>query len=97
MQAQAQAPAQTFVQVDNGLTRTVYDLGWRLWQFKTDPQVQAQIRLVLTSKPRGREEGKLRIGRLRAGLVWELFATTCPEQGFSAVDVVSFYFGRGAF
>ena len=37
------------------------------------------------------------VGVTRAGIVYELFFTTLPQQGFTACDVVELYLHRGAF
>ena len=40
---------------------------------------------------------KSRIGATREGIVYELFFTRLPQQGFTASDVVELYLHRGAF
>ncbi len=40
---------------------------------------------------------KSRVGSTRAGIVYELFFTNLPQQGFTASDVVELYLHRGAF
>jgi hypothetical protein len=40
---------------------------------------------------------KSRVGITRAGIVYELFFTNLPQQGFTASDVVELYLHRGAF
>jgi len=40
---------------------------------------------------------KSRIGRTRKGVVYELFFTHLPQDGFTASDVVALYLHRGAF
>jgi hypothetical protein len=42
-------------------------------------------------------EKKSRIGRTRKGVVYELFFTHLPQDGFTASDVVALYLHRGAF
>ena len=42
-------------------------------------------------------EKKSRIGRPRKGVVYELFFTQLPQDGFTASDVVALYLHRGAF
>lgn len=89
--------AETLIQADNGLIRTVYDAGWWPWKAKGTPQHQANVRIILTSTPHKGDKKKPSVGRIRQGLVWEMFATTCKEDGWSAVDVLTVYFGRGGF
>jgi hypothetical protein len=46
------------------------------------------------SEPRKK---KSPVGVTRAGVVYELFFTNLPPQGFTACDVVEVYLHRGAF
>ena len=41
--------------------------------------------------------GQAHVGITRAGVVYELFFTKLPQQGFTACDVVELYLHRGAF
>lgn len=54
-----------------------------------------RCRVVVATHPAGKT--KSRIGVERAGVVYELFFTTLPQQSFTAVDVVEWYLHRGAF
>jgi hypothetical protein len=52
-------------------------------------------RVVVATHPGGSK--KSRVGITRAGVVYELFFTNLPQQGFTASDVVELYLHRGAF
>ncbi len=54
-----------------------------------------QCRVVVATHPAGKK--KSRIGVTREGIVYELFFTRLPQQGFTASDVVELYLHRGAF
>jgi hypothetical protein len=52
-------------------------------------------RVVVATHPAGNK--KSRIGVTREGIVYELFFTRLPQQGFTASDVVELYLHRGAY
>jgi len=52
-------------------------------------------RVVVATHPAGKQKSP--VGVTRAGVVYELFFTTLPQQGFTACDVVELYLHRGAF
>jgi hypothetical protein len=52
-------------------------------------------RVVAATHPAGKKKSP--VGITRAGVVYELFFTTLPQQGFTACDVVELYLHRGAF
>jgi hypothetical protein len=52
-------------------------------------------RVVVASHPA--EKKKSPVGVTREGVVYELFFTNLPQQGFTACDVVELYLHRGAF
>jgi hypothetical protein len=52
-------------------------------------------RVVVATHPEGLKKSP--VGVTRAGIVYELFFTNLPQQGFSASDVVEIYLHRGAF
>jgi hypothetical protein len=52
-------------------------------------------RVVVATHPAGKK--KSRVGLTREGIVYELFFTRLPQQGFTASDVVEVYLHRGAF
>jgi hypothetical protein len=54
-----------------------------------------RCRVVVATHPAGKK--KSRVGLTRAGVVYELFFTSLPQQAFTAVDVVELYLHRGAF
>jgi len=54
-----------------------------------------KCRVVVATHPAGTQ--KSRVGVTRAGVVYELFFTTLPQQAFTACDVVELYLHRGAF
>jgi len=54
-----------------------------------------RCRVVVATHPAGKK--KSRVGVTREGIVYELFFTRLPQQGFTASDVVELYLHRGAF
>jgi hypothetical protein len=52
-------------------------------------------RVVVATHPAGNKKSP--VGVTRAGVVYELFFTTLPQQVFTASDVVELYLHRGAF
>lgn len=58
-------------------------------------------RVVVATHPidqaRKEKNKKKSVGATRAGVVYELFFTNLPQQGFTASDVVELYLHRGAF
>ncbi len=52
-------------------------------------------RVVVATHPAGKQKSP--VGVTRDGVVYELFFTTLPQQGFCASDVVELYLHRGAF
>jgi hypothetical protein len=52
-------------------------------------------RVIVATHPAGKKKSP--IGVTRAGVVYELFFTNLPQQGFTACDVVELYLHRGAF
>jgi hypothetical protein len=51
-------------------------------------------RVVIAPHPEGSKKSP--VGLTRAGVVYELFFTNLPHQGFTACDVVELYLHRGA-
>jgi hypothetical protein len=54
-----------------------------------------RCRVVVATHPVGNKKSP--VGVTRAGVVYELFFTALPHQGFTASDVVELYLHRGAF
>jgi hypothetical protein len=54
-----------------------------------------RCRVVVATHPAGNKKSP--VGVTRAGVVYELFFTALPQQGFTASDVVELYLHRGAF
>jgi hypothetical protein len=52
-------------------------------------------RVVVATHPAGKKKSP--VGVTRDGVVYELFFTNLPQQGFAASDVVELYLHRGAF
>jgi hypothetical protein len=52
-------------------------------------------RVVVATHPAGKKKSP--VGVTRDGVVYELFFSTLPQQGFTACDVVELYLHRGAF
>lgn len=54
-----------------------------------------RCRVVVATHPEGSKKSP--VGVTRAGVVYELFFSTLPQQAFTAADVVELYLHRGAF
>ncbi len=54
-----------------------------------------RCRVVVATHPTNKKKSP--VGVTRAGVVYELFFTNLPQQGFTASDVVELYLHRGAF
>jgi hypothetical protein len=83
-------PDQQMTHPESGICRALYDC----------PAVPIGVggtpcRVVVATHPAG--EKKSRVGRTRAGVVYELFLTALPQGAFTAADVVALYLHRGAF
>ncbi|HEX6483064.1 MAG TPA: hypothetical protein VF043_29830 [Ktedonobacteraceae bacterium] len=83
-------PDAHFSRPESALVRTLYDC----------PDVPVgktgcRCRIVVATHPA--TEKKSRIGHTLSGVVYELFFTHLPQDGFTASDVVALYLHRGAF
>jgi hypothetical protein len=91
VQARLHLPPDThFNHPESGLVRQLYDC----------PDVPlgktgCRSRVVVATHPAASK--KSRIGQTRKGVVYELFFTQLPQEGFTASDVVALYLHRGAF
>jgi hypothetical protein len=83
-------PDQSQQRPESQITRSLYDC----------PEVPVgsegvSCRVVVATHPAGNKKSP--VGVTRAGVVYELFFTRLPQQGFTASDVVELYLHRGAF
>jgi hypothetical protein len=83
-------PDQHVTHPESGICRALYDC----------PAVPIgaggqPCRIIVATHPAG--EQKSRVGRTRAGVVYELFLTALPQDAFTTADVVALYLHRGAF
>ncbi len=91
VQARLHLPPDQFQQrPESQMVRSLYDC----------PQVPVgpdglHCRVIVATHPAGKKKSP--VGITRAGIVYELFFTTLPQQGFTACDVVELYLHRGAF
>src|SRR6266567_6282222 len=91
VQSRLHLPAdQQFSRSESGLVRQLYDC----------PDVAVgpdgvHCRVVVATHPAASK--KSRIGHTRKGVVYEIFFTQLPQNGFTASDVVALYLHRGAF
>jgi hypothetical protein len=83
-------PDQSFSRPESELVRTLYDCpGVSLGS------AGQRCRVIIATHPKGAT--KSRVGVERGEVVYELFLTNLPQQGFTAADVVALYLHRGAF
>jgi hypothetical protein len=91
VQARLQLPSDQIQQrPESQIVRSLYDC----------PEVPVgseggRCRVVVATHPAGKKKSP--VGVTRAGVVYELFFTTLPQQAFTASDVVEVYLHRGAF
>jgi hypothetical protein len=91
VQARLHLPSDAhFSRPESTLVRTLYDCP----DIPVGPE-GCRCRVVVATHPA--TEKKSRIGRTRKGVVYELFFTHLPQDGFTASDVVALYLHRGAF
>jgi hypothetical protein len=91
IQSRLHLPAdQQFSRSESGLVRQLYDCP----DVPVGPE-GCRCRVVVATHPA--PEKKSRIGHTRKGVVYELFFTHLPQDGFTASDVVALYLHRGAF
>jgi hypothetical protein len=91
VQARLHLPPDQFQQRPESQTvRSLYDCP----QVPVGPE-GVLCRVVVATHPAGNKKSP--VGVTRAGIVYELFFTTLPQQAFTASDVVELYLHRGAF
>jgi hypothetical protein len=94
IQARLHLPAdQHLNSAESGICRALYD-GPDQRLDESGPLVRV---IVATHPAPTRKKKKRQVGRIRDGVVYELFWTNLPQNAFTASDVVSLYLHRGAF
>ena len=83
-------PDQILQRPESLVVRSLYDCP----EVPVGPE-SVHCRVVVATHPAGKK--KSRIGVTREGIVYELFFTRLPQQGFTASDIVALYLHRGAF
>lgn len=83
-------PDQHLTHPESGMVRALYDCPEQILG-----KAGKQVRIIVATHPAGKT--KSRIGVERDGIVYELFLTNLPQDGFTAADVVALYLHRGAF
>jgi hypothetical protein len=83
-------PDQSQQRPESQIVRSLYDCP----EVPVGPE-GVLCRVVVATHPAGKKKSK--VGLTRSGVVYELFFTTLPQQGFTACDVVELYLHRGAF
>jgi hypothetical protein len=86
----SRAPDQETVHPETGTFRQLFDF----------PEVVLSLagtrcRVIVATHPAG--STKSPVGKTIEGIVYELFFTTLPQDGFLPADVLALYFGRGGF
>jgi hypothetical protein len=91
VQARLHLPPDThFSRPESGLVRQLYDC-------PDVPVGKEDCRYRVVVATHSAVSKKSRIGHTRKGVVYELFFTQLPQDGFTASDVVALYLHRGAF
>jgi hypothetical protein len=91
VQARLHLPPDQFQRrPESQIVRNLYDCP----QVPVGPE-EMLCRVVVATHPAGKKKSP--VGVTRAGVVYELFFTTLPQQAFTACDVVELYLHRGAF
>ncbi len=84
------SPEQFQSRPESQIVRNLYDCP----EIPVEP-AGVLCRVVLATHPATKKKSP--VGATRAGVVYELFFTTLPQQAFTASDVVELYLHRGAF
>jgi hypothetical protein len=84
-----------FDQPTTGTKREVFDVPQIVWIAGEDKTVRVTTRLIVTR--RKLHGNKAKVGKTRGDWAYELFVTDRSREAFTACDIVSLYFGRGAF
>ncbi len=94
VQARLHLPAdQHLNNAESGVCRALYDCPGQCLD-----ESGAVVRVIVATHPApARKQRKRQVGRIRDGIVYELFWTNLPQNAFTASDVVSLYLHRGAF
>jgi hypothetical protein len=91
VQARLHLPPDQFQQrPESQVVRSLYDCP----EVPVGPE-GVLCRVVVATHPASKKKNP--VGVTRSGVVYELFFTTLPQQGFTASDVVELYLHRGAF
>jgi hypothetical protein len=91
IQARLHLPPDQFQQrPESQIVRSLYDCP----EVPVGPE-GVLCRVVVATHPAGKKKSP--VGITRSGVVYELFFTNLPQQGFTASDVVELYLHRGAF
>jgi hypothetical protein len=91
VQARLHLPPDQFQQrPESQMVRSLYDCP----EVPVGPE-GLRYRVVVATHPATKKKSP--VGVTRAGVVYELFVTDLPQQGFTASDVVEIYLHRGAF
>ena len=78
---------------ESGICRALYDCPAQ--RLNEDGPL---VRIIVATYPvPAKKKKKRQVGRIRNGVVYELFLTNLPQSAFTASDVVSLYLHRGAF
>ncbi|HEX4206565.1 MAG TPA: hypothetical protein VHZ51_20675, partial [Ktedonobacteraceae bacterium] len=83
-------PDQVQQRPESQMVRSLYDCP----QVPVGPE-GVLCRVVVATHPAAKKKSP--VGVTRGGMVYELFFTNLPQQGFTAADVVELYLYRGAF
>jgi hypothetical protein len=83
-------PDQSQQRPESQVVRSLYDCP----EIPVKPE-SISCRVVVATHKAGNKKSP--VGVTRAGIVYELFFTTLPQQAFTASDVVEVYLHRGAF
>src|SRR5205807_10511856 len=83
-------PDQSQQRPESQITRSLYDCS----EVPVGSE-GVQCSVIVATHPAGNKKSP--VGVTRAGVVYELFFTNLPQQGFTAADVVELYLHRGAF
>jgi hypothetical protein len=83
-------PDQLQQRPESPMVRSLYDCP----EIPVGPE-GTPCRVVVATHPAGKKKSP--VGVTRAGIIYELFFTNLPQQGFTARDVVELYLHRGAF
>jgi hypothetical protein len=88
---------EKFYQLDTQTSREIVDCGFIEWKSGGKNPLEIKTRLILAISQAPKDITQIKVGKLKADKVIEMFVTNQSSQQFSAKTLLSLYFARGGF